>query len=202
MAAAELLTQSTGMDTAARWGEVPARVPRRALGGVALTDVLRSPRLLAARGGGRRARVARGVSRGGGRAVRASAPRHRGRAPPARSRADTRASVAPAGSDGRCTRQPPVLRRLVHRGRHPRAVAAGARAARVEGARLARGAGPVAAARVLAHRHRREQPGPPPSLLAGRVPALRALGLAVRGRRGLALRADALSPGRDRAPPA
>src|SRR4029079_18364227 len=109
----------------------------------------------------------------GGRGVRARAERHRGRAPPSRRRAHARASVASARAHGGRARQPALLRRLGHRGGHPRAVAARAREARVEGPGLARGAPPLAAARVLAPRDRGEQPRPPSPLLDPRLPPTR-----------------------------
>ena len=58
------------------------------------------------------------------------------------------------------------------------------RASKVPG--LARGAAALAPSRVLAPRDRREQPGPPSAVLPRRLPSLRALGLAVRGRRRVA----------------
>ena len=72
------------------------------------------------------------------------------------------------------------------------------RASKVPG--LARGAPPLAASRVLAPRDRRQQSRPAAPVLARRVQALRALGLAVRGRRRVAVRPDPVPAPRDHAP--
>ena len=202
IAATELLTRSTRIDTAERMARGPCESSARALGGVALAHVLGSPRFVAAGGGRCRAAVAGGVPRGGGWAVRARAGRHRRGAPPPRRRAHAGAPLAAARANRRRAREPALLRRLVHRDGHPRAVVARARAPRLEGAGLARGPAALAAARVLAPRDRREQPGPAAAVLARRVPALRALGVALRGRRRVAVGADPVSPRGDRAPAA
>ena len=77
-----------------------------------------------------------------------------------------------------------------------------ARAPGLGGAGLARGAAAHAAARVRAPRAGRQQPGPAAAVLDRALPPVRALGVALRGRRRLALGTDPALPGRDRAPDA
>ena len=99
-----------------------------------------------------------------------------------------RAVSAPAGRR--------YFARLLRGERDPRAGPGGAREAGVRGSGLAGGADARSTSRVRPRGGRGQQRNAAAAVLAGHLPALRALGLAVRGRRGLSGRPGAADAGR------
>ena len=146
---------------------------------------------------------ARGAARRARRPLRARPRRDGGRAPPAPDRARARPPLAAARPARGRPRRPALLRRLVRRVRHPRARPC-ARSRSAPRACPAR-------ARPCCSRPQHEyahlvvganNPYLPAALLDRHLPPLRALGLAVRGRRHLAVGPGAPAARRDRAAPA
>ena len=162
----------------------PARVPAVSWVESHSLVLLRAPRLLADRGGGGRAGRARGAARRAGRPVRAHARRGGGGAPPAPGGARARAPLAAAR---------PAERRPRRAGATSRA---GSASTRSTCSRRRRSSGARRACRARARRccsppststptswSGANNPDLPPPFSLADLPALRALGLAVRGRR-------------------
>src|SRR5690349_6924695 len=169
------------------------------MGRDAVAVVLGAPRLAAERRGGEDAARAGGVPLPAGRAVRARAGRHLGGDPPV-----GHASLARPPLPARCprrrrARQPALLRGLVRLAGDTRAGTLRARRTRLGGARLARGAAAHAAPRVRARGGGREQRQAAAAVHATALLALHVVGVAVRGRGRLLLRAGEVPARRDRA---